>query len=129
MSAPDPKRIHKLVQAAKTYLDEADRAYAQRYLEVYGPRGAGLGSRATPTHESRPTEATALAARSGALVAWSSALVLVHEAARAVARRTRMKLPVPDNDGLDVYPPLISPDQHQQLVQAQARRRERGEVH
>lgn len=125
--APDPRRIHGVVQRTKAYLDEFDRGYASRYADVYGPQGHG-GGRSGPVWESQPTELGAARAlkRSATLQAWGTALLALHAQARKLARSTTPRVEAPDGP-LGSYPPLISPDEYDALVEARIRRTARGE--
>lgn len=127
---PQARSIQATVDAIAIACAEIVREYRWRESALYGTGGGSAmegGAGRTPTHESRPAENQALSAaeRSGTLRDTAATL----EAARVVLQKEARKLRARPQivERPDQFPPLISPVEHERLVEAKSRREERGE--
>lgn len=107
---------------------EIIREYRWRESALYGTGGGDPASGGrTPTRESRPAENQAITAaeRSGDLRECVRIMEDVRTVLRKEARKLRSKPQTVERP--DQFPPLISPVEHERLIDAKTRREERGE--
>ena len=103
-------------------------AYRWGEAAIYGTSGASAseGGR-TPTHESRPAENQAISAgeRSGSLRETAAMVRKIRMIVTQEARRLEAKPATTERP--DMFPPLISPQEHDRLTDSKTRRESRGE--
>lgn len=125
---PASRGVQDDIDAIKAALDEIVLAYRWGESAVYGTSGAAAtdGGR-TPTSESDPAgnQAISSAERSAGLRESASIIRGIRIIAERQARRTRPKPATTERP--DRFPPLISPQEHDRLTDAQKRREGRGE--
>lgn len=125
---PQSREVQAIVDAIHKACAEIVHEYRWHEVALYGTGGGSAtdGGR-TPTHESRPAENQAMSAaeRSGQLRHTAAVLSSVQKVLRSEARQLRPKPGIVERP--DSYPPLISPNEFDQLTDAKQRREARGE--
>lgn len=125
---PTPQRLASWIAQIKTSLDEIEREYRWWHNATYNSGGgSGFEPGHTSPHESDATGQAGVAAvkTSGRLRLWAKTIRRLGVVSQTVAREMRARPETVERP--DEFPMTVTPDQLQDLREAQSRRAARGE--